>query len=437
MLLDPKNSTSTDPAVTISVNVLLKLNEGFSGNYNVRFWDETEWSFGEGPAGFTLVLKHPGTLRAMFLHLGKGNSAVGFGESYLFDDFDIEGDILEFTQWTRHLNHLDDPIPVLDQIGIGRQLLKLPKTKRQRDANLAGRPTKGDHRRDADREAISYTYNPPGEVYELFLDEYLQYTCGYFIKPDDDIETAQQQKMDLICRKLRLQPGERLADFGCGWGGLLIYAAKNYGIDGTGFTLSKTQAEYAERAIANAGLQDQVRVELADFRDFQPSVPFDKATSVGVGEHIGHKNLKSFIGKVYECLRPGGLYLHHTINLAPNRKLPPWTAFSHKYVFPNGEMQTVLFVLQTGADAGFEIRDVENLREHYVSTLKHWVRKLESNREKVIELTGEVRYRIFRLYMSGATLGFDSGIYYLTQSLFAKLNQKIAEVPPTRADLYD
>ncbi len=434
MLLDPVKSTSADPAVATSVKVLRKLHEGFAGSYIVRFWDGTVWKFGEGSAGFTLVLKHPGTLRAMFLHAR--NSAVGFGEAYIFDDFNIEGDSLAFAEWVSHLNHVDDPLSLWYRLSVAMLLLKLPKSIRQRDANLAGRPTKGDHRLTSDREAISYTYDLPGEVYELFLDRYLQYTCGYFTQPDDDLETAQRQKMDLICRKLRLKPGERLADFGCGWGGLLIYAAQEFGIDGTGFTLSKVQADYAYRAISQAGLQDRVRVELCDYREFHPKIPFDKATSVGVGEHIGHQNLKLFFAKVYECLRPGGLYLHHTINLAPNRRRPPWTAFSHKYVFPNGEMQTILFVLSTGTAAGFEIRDVENLREHYVPTLQGWVRKLEANRDRVRELAGEVRYRIFHLYMSGATQGFKKGIYNLTQSLFAKLDHGSAEVPPTRADLY-
>src|SRR5262249_24562416 len=143
-----------------------------------------------------------------------------------------------------------------------------------------------------------------------------------------------------------------------------------------------------------------------------------------------------FFGKIFECLRPGGAYLHQTINIAPNTKMPRWTAFSHKYVFPNGEMQNILFVLKTAADAGFEIRDVENLREHYVLTFQRWVRKLEANKDKVIEMAGEARYRIFRLYMAGATLGFRYGIYNLTQSLVAKPDKGDAQLPLTRAAWY-
>lgn len=424
----------SESAVATSTRVLKIVSEGFPGCYLVRFWNEDSWKYGTSEPRFTLVLRHPGAVRAMFLHLAK--SAVGFGEAYVFDDFDIEGDFEAFTQWLSHLVDNDDRHSLWWKLGIARLLLKLPSSSKHRDPQLAGKPTKGDHRIDRDREAIAYTYDIPGEVYGLFLDKYLQYTCGYYRDPGDDLEAAQRHKMDHICRKLRLQPGERLADFGCGWGGLLIYAAQTYGVDATGFTLSKVQAEYAQRAIAQAGLQNRVRVELCDFREFRPAVPFDKATSVGVGEHIGHKNLPAFFAKVFECLRPGGLYLHHTINLAPGRKRPPWTAFSHKYVFPNGEMQTILFVLTTGAAAGFEIRDVENLREHYVSTLRDWVRKLESNHAQVVALAGEARYRIFRLYMSGATFGFHKGVYNLTQSLFAKLDGYSANVPPTRADLY-
>lgn len=418
----------------ISKRILAQVSDGYDGSYAVRLWDSGSWKYGSNDPEFTLVLQHPAALRAMFLHLSK--SAVGFGEAYVFNDFDVEGDFRAFTRWLSHLIENDDRHGLFWRLGIGRLLLKLPKSLSQRDESLAGKPTKGDHRIERDREAISYTYDIPGEVYELFLDKYLQYTCGYYRDPHDDLESSQRNKMDHVCRKLRLKPGERLADFGCGWGGLLIYAAEKYGVDATGFTLSKVQADYASKAIAEAGLQDRVRVELCDFREFQPTVLFDKATSVGVGEHIGHKNLPAFFEKVYECLKPGGLYLHHTINLAPGRKRPPWTAFSHKYVFPNGEMQTVLFVLTTGAAAGFEIRDVENLREHYVSTLQDWVRKLESNHERIVALVGEPRYRIFRLYMSGATFGFRKGVYNLTQSLFAKLDGHTANVPPTRADLY-
>ncbi|HEY4235409.1 MAG TPA: cyclopropane-fatty-acyl-phospholipid synthase family protein [Lacipirellulaceae bacterium] len=425
--------TAADAAVTATTRILAGLSDGYPGNFNVRLWNGQNWQPGTGTARFTVVLKHPGALRAMFRPV---KAAVAFGEAYIFDDFDIEGDIVAFTEWLRHLVERGERRGIRDKLRLYRSLKKLPDQPRPRDASQAGDPTRGDHSIARDRQAVEYTYNVPGEVYQLFLDKNLQYTCGYFAHPDEDLDVAQERKMDYICRKLRLKPGERFVDFGCGWGGLLIHAARNYGVEAVGVTLSEAQVKWAEREIAAAGLSDRVRVELADYREFHAPGAFDKAASVGMGEHVGHKQLPTFLSKIYECLRPGGAYLHHTINLRPGARPPRWTGFSHKYVFPNGEMQSPVFVLSTAGGAGFEIRDLENLREHYVYTLENWVRRLEANRERVIELAGDVRYRIFRLYMAGATLGFRSGVYNLTQSLVVKPDAGRAGLPLTRADWY-
>jgi cyclopropane-fatty-acyl-phospholipid synthase len=423
-----------DQAVAPSLQVLSILTEGFAHNFTVRFWDGATWQPGFGRSEFTLVLRHPGALRAMFAHLR--DRAVGFGEAYVFDDFDIEGDIFAFTQWLRHLVQRDETQRWWERAQLLRLLLKLPNQCRPRDLALAGKPTRGDHRLVSDREAIRYTYNLPGEFYRLFLDRALQYTCGYFAHEDEDLDSAQERKMDYICRKLRLRPGERFVDFGCGWGGLLIHAARHYGVEAVGVTLSEAQAKWALHAIAAAGLHSRVRVELCDYREFRPKAAFDKAVSVGMGEHIGHKNLPVFFAKIHECLRPGGVYLHHTITRRPNAPLPKWTAFSHKYVFPNGEMQSPVFVLDTAAGAGFEMRDIESLREHYILTLENWVRNLEAHHEQVVDLVGEMRYRIFRLYMAGASLGFRSGAYNLYQTLLVKPDGDHSGLPLTRAEWY-
>jgi cyclopropane-fatty-acyl-phospholipid synthase len=424
---------TTDSAADTTLKILSGITDGYPGNFDVRLWDGRTWQPSQGPARFTLVLQHPGALRAMFRPV---NAAVAFGEAHIFDDFDIEGDIFAFTEWLRFLVERGEGRGLWDRLRMMRGLMKLPKQAKPRDPSQAGEPTRGDHSIARDREAVEYTYNIPGEVYQLFLDKNLQYTCGYFAHPEEDLDVAQERKMDYICRKLRLKPGEKFVDFGCGWGGQLIHAARKYGVEAVGVTLSEAQAAWAEREIAEAGLQGRVRIELADYREFSAPGKFDKACSVGMAEHVGHTNLPVFLRKVYECLRPGGAYLHHTINLAPTARTPRWTAFSHKYVFPNGEMQTPLFVLTTAAAAGFEIRDLENLREHYVLTLENWVRRLEANRDEVVRLAGEVRYRIFRLYMSGATLGFRSGVYNLTQSLLVKPDGHRSGVPLTRADWY-
>src|SRR5262249_39101909 len=159
--------------------------------------------------------------------------------------------------------------------------------------------------------------------------------------------------------------------------------------------------------------QGRARVVLCDYREFQDPVAFDKAASVGMTEHVGNRNLPAFFRKVYDNLTPGGVFLHHSITLRPHTPYPRWTAFARRYVFPNGELQTGLHVQASAAKAGFEIRDVENLREHYVLTLENWVRRLEAKRSEALELADEVAYRIFRIYMAGATMGFRNGVYNL------------------------
>lgn len=423
----------TDPIAAITVRILTALTEGYGGNFTAKLWTGDTWEPGTGPSPFTLVLKHPGALRAMFWPFDK----VGLGESYIFDDFDIEGDMFAFTTWLRHIVAMAERRGMVAKLRLLWALSKLPKDRNPRDRSKAGRPTEGDHSKARDRESIRYTYDLPGAFYELFLDKNLQYTCGYFANAEESIDAAQERKLDYVCRKLRLKPGERYVDFGCGWGGLLIHAAKHYGVEAVGVTLAGEQARYAERAVANAGLQDRVKIVLSDYRDFRDPAGFDKASSVGMGEHIGVKNLPVFFRKVHENLRPGGAYLHHSITLRPNTPYPRWTAFARKYVFPNGELQTIVRVLESAGLAGFDIRDVENLREHYVYTLESWVRKLEANREQVRALVGDVSYRIFRIYMAGATLGFRSGAYCLNQVLVAKPHDGgRSGLPLTRAEWY-
>jgi cyclopropane-fatty-acyl-phospholipid synthase len=424
--------SATDPHAAQTIGVLTALTQGYAGNFAVQLWTGETWQPGTGATPFTVILKHPGAVRAMFWPFDR----VGLGEAYIFDDFDIEGDVFAFTGWLKHIVKMAESRSLWAKLRLLRALRRLPNQKNPRDMSKAGRPVQGDHSLTKDRDAISFAYDLPGEFYKLWLDERMLYTCAYFTSPDESLEAAQLRKIDFICRKLRLKPGERFLDFGCGWGGLLIHAAKHYGVHATGVTLAGEQAKWCERAIDEAGVRDRVKIVYSDYRDFHAPGQFDKASSVGMGEHIGHKNLPAFFNKVYECLRPGGVYLHHGIHLRPNTPYPRWTAFARKYVFPNGELHSILPLQEAAVGAGFEVRDLENIRESYILTLENWVKRLEASHDAVVKIVGEVSYRVFRIYMAGATLGFKSGVYSLNQLLLAKLDDGNAHLPLTRADWY-
>lgn len=425
--------TQADPNVTTTLRLLEEFTTGFPKNVHVRLWDGTTWSSQpDQSAEFTLVLRHAGALRQMMWPF----SAVAFGESYIFDDFDIEGDIFAFTPWIAHLLKLRADRPLSKKLQLLWLMLKLPRQGQQRDVSLAGTPTETAHALKDDRRGISFTYDRPGAFYRLFLGPTMQYTCSYFADLNEDLDTSQTRKLDHICRKLRLRSGQRLLDIGCGWGNLLIHAAKHFGVEAVGVTLAGEQAEWCERAIRENGLADRIKIVCCDYREMPFAEAFDAAVSVGMGEHVGRANLPLFFRKVCQVLKPGGTYLHHGITIRPDTPYPRWTAFSHKYVFPNGELHSILELQGSAARAGFEIRDVENRREHYPPTLRAWVRQLEANHDAVVQVAGEVNYRIHRLYMAGATLGFDSGIYQLYQTLMVKLDEGRAGLPLTRADWY-
>lgn len=362
---------------------------------------------------------------------------VGLGEAYIFDDFDVEGDIFAFTAWLRHIVGLAGSRGLFDKIRLLRGLRRLPKSETPATWRLAGRPRVAGQGIDADRRGISLHYDRPGDFYRLFLGPTMQYTCSYFRTPDEPLDDSQRRKMDHVCRKLRLRPGQKLLDIGCGWGGLLRHAVQHFGVTGIGVTLAGQQADWAMRANREAGLADRIRIEYCDYREMKFDAEFDAVTSVGMTEEVGNRNLPVYLHGVWRALKPGGTYLHHAINLRQHTPFPRWTAFARKYVFPNGDLQTLPFVHTEAARVGFEVRDVENLREHYSLTLRAWVRALEANRDEAVRVTDEVTYRIYRLYMAGATMGFDSGVYQLNQTLFVKPGEAgRAGVPLTREDWY-
>ncbi len=243
------------------------------------------------------------------------------------------------------------------------------------EAQRAGRL----HSLGRDRAAIQHHYDVSNDFYRLLLGPSMVYSCAYFDHPDESLEAAQERKLELICRKLRLAPGERLLDIGCGWGSLLIHAAEHHGVRGVGVTLSPSQAQLARERIEAAGLSDRIEIRVSDYREITDG-PFDKIASVGMYEHVGHAELEAYARTLHALLRPGGLFLNHGIARLHSEPPPPDT-FLTRYVFPDGELHPVADAMAAMQDAGLEIRDVESLREHYPLTLRSWLANLDAHRD--------------------------------------------------------
>ena len=279
------------------------------------------------------------------------------------------------------------------------------------------------HRRRGNRANIQHHYDVSNAFYRLWLDARMVYSCAYFRTESDTLDDAQEQKLDHICRKLRLAPGERFLDIGCGWGGLIFWAAQHYGVEATGITLSRNQHEFVTAEIAARGLQDRVRVELRDYLDLPEDVHYDKIASVGMFEHVGIRNFGRYFGKIYRILEPGGFVLNHGIThnwLGPTNLGSGIGDFVEEYVFPGGELAHVARVIGGLGDAGLELVDAEALREHYAKTLWNWVERLERNADAARAEVGEEKFRVWRIYMAGSAHAFDRGWLSLWQLLAGK-----------------
>ncbi len=384
----------------------------------VRLWDGSE--HGPDDRGYRVALRHPWSLRSMLLP----PTDLNVGEAYLRDDLEVEGSMVAA------LRDLAGSRDAVDQWSVRTRvifdLLRLPAPPangRIRDVRLRGRL----HSPERDRQAIAHHYDVGNDFFELFLDRNLVYSCAYFHQDDpprpgddpDALDRAQERKLELICRKLRLQPGERLLDIGCGWGSLLIHAARNHGVFGLGVTLSQQQAELARERVTAAGLAGRVEIRLADYREL--SNPADAVASVGMFEHVGADQLASYFKACRRLTRRGGRFLNHGITTGNRNTVSDLSeernSFASRHVFPDGALVPAHVAAGHLERAGFELIDLEQLRPHYARTLEQWVARLEQRTEAARDVAGETILRTWRAYMAASVIGFESGELGVVQLL--------------------
>jgi cyclopropane-fatty-acyl-phospholipid synthase len=383
-----------------------------------------------------MIFHAPTTLRQFILHPGE----LSLGTAFIQADLDLEGDLDVGLELVYDLLARD--WRPRERLRLAALALLLPaSTPGAAGGNGSAGPSwiGGRFRsREADRRAIAYHYDVSNDFYALWLDQRMLYTCAYFRTPDDDLDTAQLQKLDHICRKLRLRPGERLLDLGCGWGGLVIHAAQHYGVEAHGITLSQAQTKLAQERIRQLGLVERCRVKNLDYRDLNDPFGYDKLACIGMFEHIGEAGLPDAFGRCWNLLRPGGSFLLHGIIRDHASPVDYKDSFSSNLVFPNGELQPVNTILRAAETAGFEIRDVENLREHYALTCRRWFERLDEKRNEALLHVDEATFRTWWMYLAGSAFNFRQGYIGLHQTLLNKPRPERGPsgLPLTREDWY-
>jgi cyclopropane-fatty-acyl-phospholipid synthase len=419
----------------------------FGGDIPLRIEAYDGSAAGPADAPATVALRSPRALTRIVRRPGE----LGLVRAYVSGDLDFEGDLfalLETASTSDIRPHPKAVPPLLAEVGT--ELFKAPPPPEE-EIRLSG----GLHTRSRDRAAISHHYDVSNEFYRLVLGPSLVYSCAVWDRPDVGLEAAQEAKLDLVCRKLDLAPGMRLLDVGCGWGSMVLHAARNYGVSAVGITLSIEQAELARQRVKEAGVDDLVDIRLQDYRDVSDG-PFDAISSIGMFEHVGRKRMEEYTRTLLRLLRPEGRLLNHAIARPGypqadtavgraktlGRRLA--TAIGSdltsridsdlmkRYVFPDGELHEVGVVVSMLQETGFEVRHLESIREHYALTLREWVANLEAHWDAAVEQVGEGRARVWRLYMAASAVNFALGGIQVHQVLAVKPGDHGASGLPLR-----
>jgi cyclopropane-fatty-acyl-phospholipid synthase len=411
-----------------------------NARFSVRLWDGSMIPLGEDvDPEFFLAINGPGVIGALLRKPTYENVLLHYVNGYI----DIHGDIIDFVAVTRE-KRSKKKSKKINKLFLLRQALplllsfsdKMSGQHEYQDDEVGRKESQRDN-----KEFIQFHYDISNDFYGLFLGEEMQYSCGYFTGPDNTLDQAQYDKLDMICRKLRLKPDEKMLDIGCGWGGLICHAAQNYGVKAHGVTLSQKQFDFTTAKIKRLGLEDRVTIELRDYSTLEDT--YDKIASIGMFEHIGIANMPKYFQKINSLLRDRGILLNHGISRHAKatkravRRIRPERRLLLKYIFPGSELDNVGHTIDTLEIHGFEVHDVEAWREHYALTTRHWYRRLMARKEEAIKFIGIEKFRMWALYLAGVSIGFTDGSMHICQVVATKHSAKGASgLPFTRADLY-
>jgi cyclopropane-fatty-acyl-phospholipid synthase len=430
-------STEPEQRTASMIKLMQRLFNRFEGHVKVQLWDGQCIDLGNQPAPaegspFTLVFRTPAILITFLKH----RDPLSFAESYFRGEMDIEGDLAALLalreQFARlHIDWRVKTARLINTLNVRwLQAMSLPDWQR---SHLLASETVHRHTRSENRASIQFHYDVSNAFYALWLDPAMIYSCAYFSSPAQDLASAQTAKLDLICRKLQLQPEDQFLDIGCGWGALIIHAARHYRVRAHGVTLSQKQYDYAQDQIKKAGLAGRVSIHLQDYRDIPGHAVFNKIASVGMFEHVGIKNLPTYFQSVQRLLTSDGLFLNQGIT----SDIEGWPnnlghTFVNRYVFPDGQLDTLSNIQQQMALAQFEVLDVESMRAHYALTLRCWITQLTQQHAAALQYVSEATFRIWLSYMTASRLSFENGHLGLYQILICQRQASPLQLPLTR-----
>ena len=408
--------------------------------FSIRLWDGSIIPLGKNvDSEFFIAINGPGVIGALLRRPTYENLLL----QYINGSVDIHGDLIDFVAVARE-KRPKKKLKKINKLFLLRQALplllsfseKINVQYEYQDDEVGRKESRREN-----KEFIQFHYDISNDFYGLFLGEEMQYSCGYFTAPDNSLDQAQHDKLDMICRKLRLKPDEKLLDIGCGWGGLICHAAQNYGVKAHGVTLSQKQFDYTTAKVKRLGLEDRVTVELRDYSTLEDT--YDKIASIGMFEHIGIANMPKYFKKINSLLRDRGILLNHGISRHAKptkravRKIRPERRLLLKYIFPGSELDNVGHTIDVLEMNRFEVHDVEAWREHYALTTRHWYKRLMARKEEAINFVGIEKFRMWALYLAGVSIGFTDGSMHICQIVATKHSAKGASgLPFTRADLY-